>query len=513
MRLTAFITAVLCWLTVDAAPRFTAPVWRPDLGLAMPGLARATAMPLPMPKADAYLVTSAKGDRCLEDRFDVFDLWVAATLRGRWMDAEGNELQIARLSTRPPAEAPGTVFTRRTFYDKLARRTIIASKQLDLRDEAAQTVAPVDTLSPVKARRAKRHNLSSVIYYPSTNANALVCAFLPRSPEGKESPDWYLASLVAAPGSDMNEVQAWFDDAFLDEIYVPAARARPEPASPVLPPENASEPELLLRDIRNNVVNYDEWHCESAEDVLVVDDLDDTVRVSFIPSLTNNLPRLRRAYARCVPSALSATNQTAVVRVFRSREEYLAYVGVEQKWTAALWSPIRRELVLYHPESGTDKLLHTVWHEAFHQYLAYAGSMIDSSPWFNEGHAQLFENSHFDRNGEIVFDLDVQSAAFVQEYAALMADNIPALLEMDYKEFYAGTQDEVAAKYRLAWAIAYFLEVGAPKLRYRPYENLRADYLEALVRTRSMHEATAAVFDEQTREQFVAAWLDFWKRR
>jgi len=219
-------------------------------------------------------------------------------------------------------------------------------------------------------KRNNFYDLQDIVYYPSTNGNVLVCAFLPRSPERNETPDWYLVSLAAVPGSDMNEVQAWFDEAFLDEISIPSKRSRAVPASPAMPPDDASETDLLRRDVRNNVVNYDDWHCASAEDVLVVDNLDDTVRATFIPSLTNNLPRLRRAYASCVSTTLSATNQTAVVRVFRSREEYLAYVGVEQKWTAALWSPIRRELVLYHPESGTEQLLHTVWHEAFHQYLA-----------------------------------------------------------------------------------------------------------------------------------------------
>ena len=169
--------------------------------------------------------------------------------------------------------------------------------------------------------------------------------------------------------------------------------------------------------------------------------------------------------------------------------------------------------MLYLPETGIDQLLSTVWHEAFHQYLAYAGSMIDSSPWFNEGHAQLFEHSHFDRSGEIVFDRDVRTATFMQAYAAEMAENIPAVLAMDYAAFYDGTQEEVTAKYRLAWAIAYFLEVGAPKVRFSPYKKLRADYMKALVRTRSMHKATAEVLDEETCREFVSDWLDFWKRQ
>ena len=112
MRLSAFIAVACLTLATDASVRFTEPVWRPDLGIAMPSLANAEAAPLRLPKAEAFLVTSTKGKRRLEDRFDVFDLWASATLRGRWVDVSGNELQIARLSTRPPEVAPGTVSTQ-----------------------------------------------------------------------------------------------------------------------------------------------------------------------------------------------------------------------------------------------------------------------------------------------------------------------------------------------------------------------------------------------------------------
>ena len=186
MRLNVYIAAALCCLTVEAAPRFTDPVWRPDLGIALPGLARATASPFTLPKAAAYLVTSPTGARRLEDRFDVFGLWESATLRGRWVDDEGNQLQIARLFACPPTDPPGTVCTRRAFYDALARKTI-TPRRLDQRDEAAQAIAPVDVRDPVRPRRSQRHNLTDIVYYPSTNDHALVCAFRPRTPERNET--------------------------------------------------------------------------------------------------------------------------------------------------------------------------------------------------------------------------------------------------------------------------------------------------------------------------------------
>ena len=278
--------------------------------------------------------------------------------------------------------------------------------------------------------------------------------------------------------------------------------------------ESATEEELLRADVRAQVVNYDEWTSTDSADVTVLDNLTPDIRRPFVAALTNNLPRLRRAYAACVPSPLVGTNALAVVRVFRSREEYLGYVGIEQKWTAAIWSPERRELVLYHTGESAEKLLTTVWHEAFHQYIAYAGSMIESSPWFNEGHAQLFEHSHFDRRGEIVFDGNERAFDYIRRNAVELAEILPSVMLMDYREFYSGDQDTIVAKYHLAWSIAYFLEVGAPELRFRPYDSLRADYMKALIETKSMHAATTKILgDEKSRDAFVAAWRAFWREQ
>lgn len=511
MRFSALIASVAICLTSEAALRFTDPVWRADLGLHMPNLVGAIAAPIDMPRATAYLMTSTDGRR-LEDRFDKFGLWTCATVRGRWRDAEGRMLFVARLATQPPDDTPGTTSTRRDFA-KLQALVPIDPKNREQRDEAVEFISPVDIGRAASPRRSQRKNMTGIVCYPATDENFLVYAFRPRSPERLESPPWFMVVLAALPGEDMAAVRARFDEDFLDRISVPSLGARRALAKPLPPPDSdASETDLLRADLRSSVANYDDWKCTEAEDVVVLDDLDPGVRASLIASITNNLPRLRRAYARMVPSPLAATNVLAAVRVFRSKEEYLAYVGTNQKWTSALWSPERRELVLYHPEAGNEQLLRTVWHEGFHQYLAYAGSMFESSPWFNEGIAELFENSHFDHKGNIVFEREAKNAAYVHEYAASLAEMLPEIFEMDYQEFYAGSQEEILVRYRIAWSIAYFLEVGAPKLRFHPYETLRADYLKALVETRSMHEATAKAFgNEKSRDEFIAAWLAFWR--
>ncbi|MGN0852055.1 MAG: hypothetical protein ACI4Q3_01615 [Kiritimatiellia bacterium] len=511
MRLNAFVAACAIFLSTEASLRFTEPVWRPDLGLSVPVLREAQGLPLDPPKAASYLV-SEKGGQRLEDRFEIADLWLNLALRGRWIDSSGNQLFLARLGVQALSEAPGTVMTRTSFYAYLAEWPL-NPKDARQRDRAVMDISPIDVERAVRPRRSRRKNLLELTAYATTNENALVYAFRPRNPERGETADWYLAVLLAADGESMGEVRARFDEDFLDRISVPARRARPSPVVPSLPAPDLPEGELLRRDLARSVANYDAWQCTSAADVLILDNLDAGTRKGLVPALTNGLARLRREYARTVPSPLVATNQLAVVRIFRSREEYLAYVGVEQKWTSALWSPLRRELVLHHQDGEVGELLKIVWHEAFHQYLSYAGSLISASPWFNEGHADLFANSHFDHRGSLVFDRDPAAAAYVKAYAEALAKALPDLLQMDYREFYAGAQDEVLAKYRLAWSLAYFLEVGAPGIRFQPYADLRSDYMENLVRTRDMSAATRAVLPAGEMEKFIAAWLDFWRRQ
>ena len=392
---------------------------------------------------------------------------------------------------------------------------VLNPKNAVQRDEAAVAVSPVELGSVVRPRRPRRRNLTDLVAYTTSDEHAIVCAFRPVDASRRGPSPWFLAALVASRDENMAEVRARFDEEFLDQISVPAAVARRTRAGVAVElDESATEEELLRADVRAQVVNYDEWTSTDSADVTVLDNLTPDIRRPFVAALTNNLPRLRRAYAACVPSPLVGTNALAVVRVFRSREEYLGYVGIEQKWTAAIWSPERRELVLYHTGESAEKLLTTVWHEAFHQYIAYAGSMIESSPWFNEGHAQLFEHSHFDRRGEIVFDGNERAFDYIRRNAVELAEILPSVMLMDYRQFYSGDQETIAAKYHLAWSIAYFLEVGAPVLRFRPYDSLRSDYMKTLIETRAMHAATRKILgDEKSRDAFVAAWRAFWREQ
>lgn len=498
-------------VSLEAAVRFTEPVWRPDLGLSLPDLADAEPVPVSLPRAESYLVTTA-GQCRLEDRYETFDLWHADAVRGRWRDAAGNRLTVARLTTCPPVDAEGTVRTR---CAAAAQAVPLNPEKADARDEAVFSVSPVELKDPVRLRRAQRRNMVDVWSYPAASdaTPAFAVAFRPRSPERRETTDWYVAVLELAATEDRAEAWRRFDEDFLDRLFVPAAAARVPPADR---PVDGTE-DVRLRDaLRRNVANYDTWHFASADGVAVVDNLDPASRGAFVSVLTNDLPAFRRAYAASVPPALGeATNRTAVVRVFAGREAYLAYVGAQQVWTSAVWDPIHRELVLWLPPDGTSALLRTVWHEAFHQYLAYAAALVPAAPWFNEGHAELFQHAYRTPDGRVAFACDPAGAELARTVARTGdADAVlTALMSMDYAAFYADGGEQAAMNYRLAWSMAYFLEVGAPRLRFQPFASVRADYAAALVSARDPREADRLVWTDERRAAFIDAWRAFWKKQ
>lgn len=488
---------------------FLPPKDNPDLALTCALPANAKAEPVEMPHATAFLKSSDAGQQ-LEDRFDVFDLWRAEAIRGRWRDQDGSRFAICRIPRKLPGDSGGTR-TRRDFAERYSKATL-GPKELDALDMAVELLVPGDvTLTERFApRRAQRQNLVALWQYGTTNENAAVFAFRPRI-EGRLPADWYLVTLVSDDPEAWDKLDRWLDDV---QGAADAGKGdEPKKGKPKKKVKAADEEVALLAEsYRRNVVNYDDWHFASASNLVVVDNMTETDRRPFIAAMTNILPRMQAAYRVALPSPLIDDTHIAAVRIFASREEYLAYVGVEMKWSAALWNPQHRELVLFYPPGGSETLLRTVWHEALHQHLDYACSMIQTPPWFNEGHAELFERTHFDMDGRIVFDLDPDAVAAIKENTSALAEYLPTLFDMDYSDFYAGTGEDRQLKYQLAWSLAYFLQVGAPKVRFQPFKNLRTDMMREVVRTGRRDDASRIVMTELVRKDLIYEWRAFWRK-
>ena len=459
--------------------------------------------PVDMPRAEAFLVREGKAFR-LEDRYDRLDLWVTQAVVGRWADDAGRVFMLARLDRRPPLAGQSETLTR---VDYAAERQPMPRVRAN-RDfptafrEAVSALSPCPVADRPRSSRQLPHGFKDVCYWQDpTNNLDIVCAFRP-----ERTNLWYLATWQLADGDDAVAQIKAFEDGFLRHEFEPLVAAVASRAAPGVP-KAPTERDWLRSDARQSVAAYPGWHFTGAAEFAVLDDLPTR---GFVETLTNDFPKMRAKYAAALPTPLGGTNDLCVLRLYADRDEYLDALAVEgltnMAWTAAYWCPSRRELVAHLSENGGQELLRTIRHEGFHQYLSYATSMISASPWLNEGYAQYFE----DETGED-WDLGVR---LTDEDLERLATNLPAVLNMDYADFYGGTDGERKMKYRLAWSMAVFIEKGADLVRLKPFDGLKRRYLRALIETRDMRRATAAAFENEDRLRlFVAEWTKFWKQR
>ena len=458
-------------------------------------------LPLDMPRAEAFLVRE-NGRTWLEDRFNREDLWISQAVTGRWMDGDGRTFLLARLDVRPPMAGRQGVETRAEYAERrvtMPRVRLNADFPAPFR-EAVDRLAPCALAEKPRAPRQLPHGYKYVYYWQNpTNYADIVCTFLP-----ERTNVWQLATWTLAEGDDYPTQIAAFEDQFLrKESGEFLARDR----GSGIGDQGNVERELLRADARHSVAAYPNWHATGAKEFEILDDLPTR---GFVETLTNDLCVMRAKYAAALPTPLDGSNVLCVARLYANRDEYLDALEAEgltnMAWTAAYWCPQRRELVAHLPEGGEKELLRTIRHEAFHQYLSYATSMVPASPWLNEGYAQYFED---DESDDWALDADVGEEALDR-----LALAIPGLLMMDYDEFYAGTDAARRFKYRLAWSVVRFIEKGADKVRLKPFEGLKGRYLETLLETHDMRRATTAAFkDAELLKKFVSEWKKFWLKK
>ena len=469
-------------------------------------------VPLDMPRAEAYFVREGSR-RMLEDRFNAMDLWVSQSVDGRWVDDDGRVFLLAHLDVAPPATAAARESTvTRTEYAE--GRVFIDKRDIKAVRLAVESLSPVETPEKESRPRAMPRGFKDVDYWHGTNTSAIVCAFLP-----KDSEVWRLATWQLVEGDDFDEALENFEDELFAGDGSEAVEARsPMPPTGKLRGAAASERELLRADARHSISAYEGWNATDAQEFTILDDLGKDA--AFVAALTNDLPVMRAKYAEIMPTGIDGSNVLCVARIFASRSEYedaMEAGGVtNMSWSAAYWCQQRREIVAYRPPPGSSgssdaELVRTFRHEAFHQYLSYAVSMMATSPWLNEGYAQFFEEGPPDPKRRIAKDDWGAGDASLQDLERF-AEILPALFLMDYREFYGGTDVERSLKYRLALSVAIFLEYGAGKVRFAPFKNLKQDYFKGLFETKDMRKATAAAFGSKDKlNLFVAEWLKFWK--
>lgn len=454
-------------------------------------------LPLDMPRAESFLIR--EGDRqFLEDRYNRMDLWISQAVLGRWMDDDGRVFTLSKLDCEPPAIEQDASETRmdyakgRVMFDcrKVLRH---GNEATDAFGNAIAILSPIEPEKCGVPPRQVPHGFADVDYWHGTNSSAIVCTFLP-----EKSKAWYMASWELADGDAHADMLKRFEDDFLRDFGKLIDKGQLWVGGDKEP---SDEREALRLAAHHSITNYVEWHWTDANEFTVIDNL--ASHREIIASLTNEFCVMRKKYSEALPTSIDGSNALCVARIYNSREEYLDALEIDDAtnmmWSAAYWSPLRRELVAYLPEAGADELLKTIRHESFHQYLSYATSMIAVSPWLNEGYAQYFEDEAR-RDWGLMIDVDD------------LARLIPSILSMDYEAFYGGSDFERRLKYKLAWSIAVFIENGAAKVRLEPFKNVKRNYFEELLKSQNMQRATSAAFgDQPALDLFIAEWKKFWK--
>ena len=463
-------------------------------------------MPLDMPRAEAYLVREDGVSR-LEDRFDRTDLWMSQAVIGRWSDEKDRLFLLSALDACPPTVDRATVLMRTEYESrKVPMKRVRANADFPaaFRD-ALSLLSPCPILSKPRVPRQMSRGYKEVYYWQDpTNYSDIVCSFLP-----EKTNTWFLATWKLAEADDYPTQMAAFEDQFLKTDFPSLVSRLKSSGGGRETEDERRERELLRRDAHHSIAAYSNWHFTGVEEFAVLDDLPARV---FVETLTNDFPVMRAKYAAAIPSPLDGSNVLSVVRIYATRDEYLDALEADDMtnmaWSAAYWSPQRRELVAHLSANGEQELLRTIRHEAFHQYLSYATSMIPTSPWFNEGYAQYFEDEGLESLGGLE-GLGVKSDEEIDKIAAA----IPGVLMMDYEQFYGGSDFERRFKYRLAWSVVRFIEKGADDVRLKPFEGLKKRYMEALIETRDMRKATSAAFkDADLLKRFVGEWKKYWKK-
>ena len=277
---------------------------------------------------------------------------------------------------------------------------------------------------------------------------------------------------------------------------------------------NDSEYQTSRELVMQNIKNLRDWWGMEAENFFIITNYSKKSK-RFIKKikleLINSQKLYSKYYKRTVP-----LKEINVVRVFKDRKSYLAYVGKSHKWTIGLWMPSKKELVISPVDTKNRKdkesdLLQVLRHEAFHQYIHYALDQTQTSPWFNEGNAAFFEGIKKVHKKYTIQPVD----KYLKTIKIMIKNktiNISSLIKMDYKDFYK--KDKSSENYALAWGIIYFLNKRAPKIKGKigkRYSSILKTYYKELDRSKSAQKATAKAWKRVSMKRFTNYFIKFYK--
>ncbi|MGN0827370.1 MAG: hypothetical protein ACI4QD_05490 [Kiritimatiellia bacterium] len=506
--LTAILT--LAVLPIVAEPLdFGKRFQMPDCAISLPKPIHASDFPPRMPVVRRLLSQPGKSGT---DCYRADELWLLATLCGQWKDEDGNFLTIAKLSHLPPS-ADKPYLTWDEFRSQILADTnrILPKDRKAVIDATFRFLAALGT--PTRSARASarpveiaanRAVLADAFQLVTADDNLILHLVRPAMSHRESTPhEWLLFALELNP--DKRNLTRDWENSFRRKVVEQIARIDKIEDAPVAESDTPLQA-FALRSIRYAT----QWRAIEGEDFVLLTDIRSAEGQDLAEAYRQLRPHLQDAFFALVPPFPESANRTDFIRIVSTKEDYVRYLGDDLAWTAGVWLPLRRELVLS-LRSDREQTLATIRHESFHQYLSWALDDQQPSVWFNEGHASLFQHANLTAQ-EPVYPLPQSVRDGLDACGRDLATRLVDLLHMDYTTFYA---DDPSLNYALAHAIVHYIQFVAPENKRSVCRQAVVNYLKTFHSTHNAEAATRAAFrsEQQFADEFVKWWGKFRNKR
>ncbi|MFC1498425.1 DUF1570 domain-containing protein [Verrucomicrobiota bacterium] len=528
-----FVSLLLCSTQMLYAKtpdlKFLSSVDLPNIGLKIKLMKPVTERPVSSPRIHTYTMTWPDGTTKTQDRISPLELFRHSHCAGIWSDTSGNTLTLARILTLFPTNFSGEHVLREE-YDAKIEEAQKANPEEWTTDMLAQWVTDFvgnDKTAKAEVISRKPFRLKNLVKIRfKNNPRMIAYAFLlNRSAAGQyRAPEhWLLAYFQIGEKVDFFKAEKTIEKDFINSVTSSSAFAKKKTAGPskvfqskAKKKNSTKSPEFLAsrEQVINSIKNMNDWWFAETENYILLSNLKSRYAV-MVKSLQGEIEYLRTAYEKFMPPETDIS-AVSVIRIFGSSDEYIAYVGENHAWSGGLWMPSKRELIIRSSDWARGKdsqriIRKVTYHEGFHQYIYFALQQVRLSMWFNEGHAEFFENSKI-MNNKLTITEDEYKAEIIKNMSSSDI-NIEELIKMTREEFYNKNEKERDKNYQLSWALIYYLRKYAPLEKPPRYAEILDKYIYALQETKDYDKATDAAFEGIDMVLFKKDFIEFWKSK
>lgn len=255
------------------------------------------------------------------------------------------------------------------------------------------------------------------------------------------------------------------------------------------------------------------WSCEEFNHYIL---MTNSKNRRMLKMLEDELDRCRAVYELYFPSA-TAFDHIGFVKVFADHAEYTAYIPSGMEKSVGIFMSDKGELAISPASDKADKktaerMMETVYHEAFHHFCYLASEQGHAASWFNEGCARVFQNIVF-RGKRTMIPLEGETLEQWRESVpateAELKTRLETILRYSQEQFYE--PKTALSNYDFSGGLLYFILKSPSFLPAAGYEKIATRYFDAL---RIQHpDPTAEAWKGIELDTFCKDYLRFWSSK